>query len=328
MTSLDGVFHVKRRSGTPVSSLIQLGALALLACQSPSDVLYRVPDAPPLETVGGARLTTGVGPDVVRGFLSNGRVVFRTRGLLPGSADWMVASIAPTGGGGQEEASVYRQAILGDVATLVEKYGRRVLGVWLPASSGIHGCPAPAPAVPGVVGVTFYEIGPVDGAPLSSLAVLSLSTGAVNGAGTAQQRVRVTPALREVETLGVNPFGPVLAPDGRIVYSDGETIWRARIGADQDREAITTGSFPALSTDGRWLAAARPTGVDSAVQTFTRWRVSSSALRSTSRSPTSGGKSCLSICSLSSSRRSDLVWSRCWIRPRLGFWSDGTRWSG
>jgi hypothetical protein len=214
------------------------------------------------------RLTVASGRDVVRGVLPNGRIVFQTRNLAPFGSDWIVASIHPDTGPAREEAAVYRQAFAGDVGSLVSADGRRVLGVWTRSYQGLDGCPSPAPPPPDVLGITFYELGPVDGTPVASLPSRSAGTGAVTGSGTTSQRVRVSPALREMDASGGNPFGPALARQGSIVYSDGDSLWLTTLNAGTDPEFLGLGAYPAVSPDHRLVALARPVSVDSVVDTI------------------------------------------------------------
>lgn len=77
-------------------------------------------------------------------------------------------------------------------------------------------------------------------------------------------RVRFTPAIQELTSSGVNPFGPVIVPAASMIYySNGETIWRLHLSLNSPPDSVGLGVFPAASRDGRMLAAAVPIGVDS-----------------------------------------------------------------
>ena len=242
--------------------------LVASACESPSDVLPGPGDWVPGSSRFGVRLTVASERDVVRGALPDGRIVFQTRNLAPFGSDWIVASIHPDTGPAREEAAVYRQAFSADVGSLVSTDDRRVLATWTRSLQGLDGCPAPAPAPPEVLGITLYELGPADGTPVASLPNRSAGTGAVTGSGTTNQRVRVTPALREMDASGGNPFGPALARQGSIIYSDGDSLWLTSLGAGTDPEFLGLGAYPAVSPDQKLLALARPVSVDSVVDTI------------------------------------------------------------
>jgi hypothetical protein len=199
----------------------------------------------------------------VRGALPDGRILFRTRDLVPFDRGWLLASIHPDGGPAQEEVAVYRQAYLADVGSLTAAGDRRVLALWVPSVPGIDGCPPPAPPPPAVVSIALAELGSVDGTPVAGLPTRELSTGAAVGSGTGNVRVRVSPALREMDANGGNPFGPALARDGAVVYSDGDSLWLAGLDSGEEPEFLGLGAYPATSQDLRLLAFARPVSVDS-----------------------------------------------------------------
>lgn len=241
-----------------------------LACSATTDVVVEIPESAPLPGDGALRLTVNAAPDLVRGFLPDGRLLFRTTGLVPFGTSTILASIAVSGGSAREEAVVYRRALRIQVETLAQVPGRRVLGAVSPPLAGLDGCPPPAPAPPSAVSVTWYELGEVDGTPVSSLPIHTASTGAVTVTGSTSYRVRQNPALRDVTVLGANPFGPVLMPDGSTLYSDGETIWRTRLtDTTGQRDSVAWGAYPLLSGDARSLIFARPLVVDSVTQTYT-----------------------------------------------------------
>jgi hypothetical protein len=76
--------------------------------------------------------------------------------------------------------------------------------------------------------------------------------------------------MRDVDRTGANAFGPVLLPGtGTLVYSDGESLWRASaVDTASAPEFLGLGAYPALSPDARTLAYARPSGLDSTTRTF------------------------------------------------------------
>jgi hypothetical protein len=114
-----------------------------------------------------------------------------------------------------------------------------------------------------VVSIALAELGSVDGTPVAGLPTRELSTGAAVGSGTGNVRVRVSPALREMDANGGNPFGPALARDGAVVYSDGDSLWLAGLDSGEEPEFLGLGAYPATSQDLRLLAFARPVSVDS-----------------------------------------------------------------
>lgn len=246
--------------------------LAILAfqfgCESPDDTVFDPSPSEPIATSAGNRLTHGAGPDVVRGVTSDGRVVFHTRDLLPFDSGPLVATIAVDGGPAREEAATYRRGLRQTAGTIAYAPGRRVLAAWTTPVPGAHGCPPPAPDPPPVVYVTLYELSETDGAPIPSLPQEPVPVNAVAGAATNSQRIRITPAQRELRDLGANPFGPVPLPDGSLAFSDGERVWRGRAGDATPATLIGDGAYPALRPDGVTLAYARGVGVDSTSQTY------------------------------------------------------------
>jgi hypothetical protein len=200
--------------------------------------------------------------------LPDGRILFRTRDLPPFDDGWLLASIDPEGGPAREEVAVYRRAYLDDMGSLATSGDRRLLTLWSASVQGIDGCPPPAPAPPGVVSFALVELGSVDGTPIAALPTRSVSTGAVVGSGTSDLRVRVSPALRESDATGGNPFGPAFARDGAVVYSDGDSLWLTRLDRAAPPVFIGLGAYPATSPDQRLLAFARPISADSTVEVF------------------------------------------------------------
>jgi len=274
----DEVFHVKRDLWT---SCLLVGLLGLAACESPSDTIFDQPPFSPIEEETGLfRVTSGSGPDVARGFLPGGRLLFRAYDLPPFGRDWVLLSISLTEGHVREEAGVYRPALLDDMGQLVTDGTERALVLWKRPIPGIHGCPdssltsagtpGPAPRTPNPVGFTVYALPAVDGVPIAAIPSRFVSTNLVEGIGGLQQRVRVNPAARDVDRTGTNAFGPLLVPGtGDVIYSDGEQLWRASLSDSTVAPVpLGVGAYPALSPDGRTLAYARPTGLDSVVRTF------------------------------------------------------------
>jgi hypothetical protein len=164
--------------------------------------------------------------------------------------------------------AVYRSAVLTELGSLVVSEDRRVLTAWVGSDPWIDGCPKPAPPPPSVLEISLYELGAVDGTPMASLPTRSASTGAVIGSGTDFKRVRVSPALRELDASGDNPFGPALARRGSVVDSDGDSLRMVSLGTSTDPELLGLGAYPAVSPDQRLLAFAMPVSVDSVVETY------------------------------------------------------------
>jgi Tol biopolymer transport system component len=278
LCDFDEVFHVKRDLWSPC---LLAGLLGLAACESPSDTIFDRPAFSPIEEQAGLfRVTSGSGPDVARGFLPDGRLLFRAYDIPPFGRDWVLLSVPLTGGQVREEAGVYRPALLDEMGQLTVDGSTRALVLWKSPVPGIHGCPdssltsagspGPAPRTPTPVGFTIYALPPTDGTPVAAIPSRFVSTNMVNGIGTLRQRVRVNPALRDVDRTGSNAFGPVLLPGtGDVIYSDGEQLWRAPLADSTVTPVLAgVGAYPALSPDGRTLAYARPTGLDSVVRTF------------------------------------------------------------
>ena len=258
------------------------GHLGLVGCESPSDVIYDPPPFTPIEEQAGLyRVTSGEGEDVVRGFLPDGRLLIRARNLPPFGADWVLISVPPSGGQVREEMRVYRPAVLDDMAHLTTLGAQRVLVLWKAAMPGIHGCPdssltsagvpGPAPRTPSPVGFALFALPDVDGTPVAAIPSRFVSTNSVEGVGTITQRVRVNPVLRDVDRTGANAFGPVILPGtGDLVYSDGDSLWRASItDTSAAPQLLGIGAYPVLSPDARALAYSRPTMLDSTVRRFT-----------------------------------------------------------
>jgi len=272
------VFHVKHLRWLPGALFWALGTFA---CGSPSDVLFDEPPFTPVEVEPGVfRVTFGSGPAVARGFLPDGRLLFRAYDLPPLDRDWLLVSVPPGPGRIREEAAVYRNALLDDLGHLVATDERRLLVVWRAPVPGQHGCPdssmtavgfpGPAPRTPTPIDISILALSETDGTPLAAIPTRFVATGLVEGAGTLQQRVRVHPVAREVDRTGGNAFGPVLLPGGsEMIYSDGERLWRvAPADTLAAPQLLGLGAYPALSPDGQILVYARPVGLDSVVRTF------------------------------------------------------------
>jgi hypothetical protein len=276
---LRSVFHVKRPGWIPFVLLCAIGSFA---CDSPSDVVFEDPPYPPVEVEPGVfRLTFGPGAAVARGFLPDGRLLFRAYDLPPLERDWLLVSVPPDGGRLREEARVYRTALIDDLGHLAVRNGRRLLVLWKAPLPGVHGCPdssatvlgtpGPAPRTPAPIGLTIFALPEIDGTPVTAIPSRFVATSLVEGEGTLQQRVRVHPAARDADRTGANAFGPVVLPGGNeMIYSDGERIWRAAISDTSTVPALLgLGAYPTLSPDGGMLAFARPVGLDSVVRRFT-----------------------------------------------------------
>jgi len=250
---------------------VALAVGLLTACESPSDVVVDPPVFAPVEDEGGRfRVTWGSEQDGVRGFLPDGRLLFRTFDLVPFGEDWILASAPLEGGLIREELAVYRPALRQQMGALASDTVRRVLGGWHAASPGVHGCPSPAPRTPTPVAITLYALLATDGTPVASLPSRYVPMTTVAGAGTTAQRIRVNPAVRDADRDGSNPFGPVLLSGStELIYSDGEQLWRASVtDTSTPPVLIGSGAYPALSPDRRTLAYSRPIGLDSTVSTY------------------------------------------------------------
>ena len=253
------MFHVKR-----LAAVLFLGWQ--WACGPPSDVIFEPPLVSPVAEGDRFRVTFNPGPDVVRGFSADGRIVYRSRGL-PGLEDrWGVLSVDPAGGSARLEASVYQAALSGSAQLRYDSAGR-VLVLWRRPIPGTHGCPDPAPPPSPVIEVSLLRLEAVDGLPLSKIPTTTIPLPTIVGAGSGSQLVRVPPADQELRRHAVDPFGPALAPDGSgtAFLSDGETVFRIDL-LDPDRPPVPVGSgaFPSLSPEGTVLAVAVPSGLDSA----------------------------------------------------------------
>jgi hypothetical protein len=263
--------------------VLSAGGLGL-ACKSVSDVLFEPPAFTPLpDQQGRFRVTFGSGADVVRGFMADGRLLFRAFDLVPFGDGWILASVPPDGGQVREEAGVYRPVFVDQMGALVSDGTRRALALWKPPIPGFHGCPdssittlgtpGPAPRPPSPLALTIYSLPLQDGVPISSLISrdVPIDVITITHGSSLFERVRVTPVLRDVARTGNNAFGPVLLPGTEdMVYSDGERLWRASIvDTTVPPLLLGDGAYPALSPDGRSLAYARPLGLDSTEQIFT-----------------------------------------------------------
>lgn len=247
---------------TPLLS--SLLAAALAACSVPDDALFDPPVVEPVDEGGVLRLTFNPGPDVVRGFGPDGRVVYWSRGLPPSGSGSALLSLAPTGGAAAEEVAIYRQGLIDEVRQLVFDAGGRVLATWKTPTEKVHGCGPPAPTPPTGVVLGIYRLGVQDGAPLSTTPTRSVDLPVIEGAATSSQTVRITPAEAEIRARGVDPYGPSLSADGSVaVYSDGDALWRFDPGDSQaPADSVGPGAFPAVSPDGTLLAAAIPAVLD------------------------------------------------------------------
>lgn len=241
-------------------------ALVLLvawACAEPEDRLFEPTVVAPEEVQPGLfRLTWNEGPDVVRGFTADGRIVYLT-GDRPAPAVVRLLSVSPEGGAAHEEAALYRSSINQPVMDIAFHAGRRLLSVRSPGLAGIHtcdGCPLP----PSAVGLTFLLLEGVDGVALSGVPRLDHDVPVDTGAGTSRPFIRVTPAEQEVRLWGVNPYRPAVVPGSfETFFSDGETVFRYDAATPGAPTPVTSGSFAAVNGDGSLLAVAAPMGLDS-----------------------------------------------------------------
>lgn len=262
--------------------------LVAAACHAPSDIVSDAPRFTPLQDRDGRyRVTFGAGPDVGRGFMPDGRLLFRAYDLVPFGAEWVLVSVPADGGDVREEAGVYRPALLGDMGALVSDGSRRALVVWKAPLQGVHACPdssltsagdpGPAPRPPTPIELAIYSL-PAQDVPVLSVPVrpASMHAAILDSTGTEGTtfvewwHVRVTPALRDVNRTATNAFGPAMLPGANeMIYSDGEQLWRADMrDSSVPPVSLGMGAYPALSPDGRSLAYARPLGVDSTTQQF------------------------------------------------------------
>lgn len=242
--------------------------LAVAACAEPDDALFTPPPRPAEEISPGLfRVTWNVAPDVVRGFTPDGRIVYRAYGLPGVDSAWTLVSVDPADGVAREEARIYRLALRDTVAQLVFGPTSRLLVNWRTILDAGFNCAGqcPAPAAPIVLALRRLPL--TDGAPLAALPTrtVTLPNHVVVTAGCMDTRFRLRPADQEAADRRTNPYGPVELADGSAgFYSDGEALWRydpADPAALPD--SVGPGAFPALSPDGRRLAAAMPLGLDS-----------------------------------------------------------------
>lgn len=277
---------MKHRSRDLVVAVAVALAFGMAGCDTPSDVIFEAPGFTPVEDRDGRfQVTFGAGPEVARGFLPDGRLVLRALDLPPFGDGWVLASVPPLGGTVREEVAVYRQALTDPPSGLMIGEQHRALVLWRDAVPGIHGCPdsiqqagyllnpanavaVPPPASPVLISV--YALPMEDGTALTSLPRRVVETKGVYGAGTANQRVRITPALRDADRTGGDVFGPALVPGtSEMVYSDGDELWFLSLAdTSSPPVALGLGAYPSLGPDGRTLAFARPVGLDSVVQVY------------------------------------------------------------
>ncbi len=257
---------LRLRSLRPLGFAIMFAAVdATSGCDAPDDVLFVPPVVEPLEIRPGVfRITYNRDVDVVRGFTPDGtRIVYRSRGLAGFGEGWRILSVPVDGGQVHEEAAIYRQALRSPVGHLLIQGDRRVLVVWRREAAGAETCKG-CPGLP-VIGLSILRLNAADGAPLSAFPTRSLFLPNHASTSPCDHRVRLTPTEREVVDRGVDPYGPVIAPNTSVgVYSDGDVLWRFDLDDPTvPRDSIGTGAFPALSPDGTLLAAAIPLGADS-----------------------------------------------------------------
>ena len=244
-------------------------------------MLWTPPSVEPREVEPGLyRVTFNAGPDVARGVTPDGEgIVYVSLGLPTEPSAWRLLIAPVAGGPAREEAELYRRAVRQPVLTMTYNAAGRVVAFARGNGDGEIGCTPcflPADDLP-VLNLVLYQLPVVDGPPLSQLPALLIIpplrrpiSGDTIFAGEAApvpligDTVRVTAAQLEAHRLGVNPFGPVAAPDSAmVVYSDGETVFRIDLAANGVPVPVTSGAFPALSFDGTLLAVARPVGLDS-----------------------------------------------------------------
>jgi hypothetical protein len=259
---VDWRFHVKH------CLLAWAGILGagLVACTVPDDTVFTPPTSQPIAEGGRFRLTLNPGSDVVRGFRPDGRIVYRSFGMAPVETQWRILSLSPSGGPAREEAAPYRTALLHPFGQLTFDQGGRVLTLWRPAFEGIQGCGPPAPAPPTVIELAVLRLEATDGQPVSAIRTRALDLAVVEGTGTLNRRVWLTPAELEIRGRGGDPFGPATGSDGVGFVSDGANLWR--IDVDDPGAAaqlVGPGVFPSLSGDGTMLAAAVPARPDTTI---------------------------------------------------------------
>jgi hypothetical protein len=246
-------------------------ALLVIACNAPSDVIFQPqPFTPVADRDGRLRVTFASTPDVGRGFLPDGRLLFRAIDLPAFGDGWVLVSVPPDGGELRQEAGPYQPAVRDGMSDLEHANERRALVLWRTPVQGVHGCPSPAPPPATPVAFTVFTLPAEDGTAISNLPSRYIETNGVFGAGTLGQLVRVTPSLRDVNATGGDAFGPVPVPGtDSLIYSDGERIWIASlVDTAAPPVMVTDGAYPAVAPDGRTLAFSRPVGVDSVTQTY------------------------------------------------------------
>lgn len=237
-----------------------------VSCDVPADRLFEPPVVEPVEVRPGLlRLSFNPGPDLVRGFDPTGeRVIYRSRGL-PGLGDeWRMLAVPVAGGAVEEVAGLYRAALLNPPGAVDVQQRRRVYTVWRTATEGAEACRAcPSPAV---VALTIIRLDSMDGRALSGLPTRNVAlTTFEPSPDPAFRRVRLTPADLEIVSRGTNPYGPTVPPVSDTgYYSDGEILWRFDLERPSiPADPIGPGAFPAVSSDGRFVAAAVPIVADS-----------------------------------------------------------------
>lgn len=262
------MFHVKRAL---------LGLLALVsACRDPGDLLYEEETVAPTEVSAGLfRLTANPGGDFVRGTTADGRILYVAVGVPGGAAGFGLRSLDPERGTSRSEDSPY--AFPGE--TVFDRRGGNgadLLVTLLPPLPGSHWCggsaadlSAPAPPYVGWR-LTFLPAAP--GPAVASLPQLVREFPVIAGVGyrpsgvhVTPKRIRLVPAIAEADSIGTNPWGPAVSPDGLSAYvSDAATVWRYALDAPgQAPMPVTTGAYPVLSPDGTTLYVSRAVVTDS-----------------------------------------------------------------
>jgi hypothetical protein len=265
MTAIARVGRTVARGAT--AGVLATG-LVITACAEPDDTLFTPPPLPPAEIAPGLfRATWNPEPDVVRGFTADGRIVYRARHLAGLDSGWALVTLGLADGDVREEARIYRLALRDTVGQLVFGPTSRLLVSWRTIVEAGFNCAGLCPAPSAPIGFAVRRLPLTDGAPLSALPtrVVTMPNHAVVTTGCMDTRFRLRPAEQEALERHANPYGPVEPADASAVYySDGETLWRydpADPAAAPD--SLGPGAFPALSPDGRQLAAAVPLGLDS-----------------------------------------------------------------
>lgn len=241
--------------------------LVTVGCGVPDDELFTPPVAEPDELLPGLyRLTLNDGPDVVRGFEPTGeRVVYRSRGLAGFGDDWRILSVPREGGQVTEVAGLYRAALRNPPGHAEVQPERRILTLWREPTDGVESC-RDCPPAPDPIGLSIVRLDPTDGRALSALPTRTFFLpNFLEGPGPCTHRIRLTPAEVEVRSRGTNPFGPTMLPTSAIgYYSDGDAVWRFDLERPEiPAESLGPGLFPAVSADGRFVAAAMPMVSDS-----------------------------------------------------------------